>query len=308
MRDAFIRALEDLASRDPRVVLVTGDLGFGVLDGFRERRPDQFVNAGVAEQNMTALATGMALEGRTVFTYSIGNFPTLRCLEQIRNDAAYHEANVNLVSIGAGFSYGVLGMSHHATEDLAILRALPGVTVAVPADPWEMDYLVPWLATRSGTTYLRLDKSSAGLPRLGVDQYAAGKAREVRSGGDVVIVTAGGVAGEAVGAADRLGEAGIAARVLVVSTLRPFDADAVSSAARDAAAVVTVEEHVVNGGLGGAVAEALVEQGAVPRRFRRLGIEDAYVGTVGGQAYLRRQCGLDADGIVRAVRELLRAP
>ncbi|MEX2031445.1 MAG: transketolase, partial [Dehalococcoidia bacterium] len=132
MRDAFVRALETEAEHDARIMLITGDLGFGVLDGYAERRPSQFLNAGVAEQNMTGVATGLAMAGRVVFTYSIGNFPILRCLEQIRNDAAYHDANVNVVSIGAGFSYGVLGMSHHATEDLAIMRALPGIVIASP--------------------------------------------------------------------------------------------------------------------------------------------------------------------------------
>ena len=125
MREHFIRRLYDLAGENPRITLVTGDLGFGVFNEFRDSFPSQFINAGVAEQNMTGLATGLALEGRIVFTYSIGNFPTLRCLEQIRNDACYHMANVKVVSIGGGFSYGALGVSHHATEDLAIMRSLP---------------------------------------------------------------------------------------------------------------------------------------------------------------------------------------
>jgi transketolase len=129
MRTAFINRLQQLAETNPRLFLVTGDLGFGVLDAFEKKFPRQFLNVGVAEQNMTAVATGLALEGYTVFTYSIGNFPTLRCLEQIRNDTCYHGANVKVVSIGGGFSYGQLGMSHHATEDLSIMRALPGNVV-----------------------------------------------------------------------------------------------------------------------------------------------------------------------------------
>src|ERR1041385_4546417 len=137
MRNAFIQRLMQLAPHDPRLMLVTGDLGFGVLDEFSKKFPKQYLNAGVAEQNMTGVATGLALEGRIVFTYSIGNFPTLRCLEQIRNDAAYHGANVKVVAIGGGFSYGALGMSHHATEDLSIMRAIPGLTVVSPGDDWE---------------------------------------------------------------------------------------------------------------------------------------------------------------------------
>src|SRR5450432_1212663 len=132
MRDRFISTLCQLAEQDSKIILITGDLGFSVFDEFKRRFPRQFINAGVAEQNMTLLATGMALEGYVVFTYSIGNFPTLRCLEMIRNDAAYHGANVKVVSIGGGFSYGSLGISHHATEDLAIMRALPDVAVLAP--------------------------------------------------------------------------------------------------------------------------------------------------------------------------------
>src|SRR5438477_1337258 len=129
MRDQFVKTLTALAETNSRIMLVTGDLGFGVLTGFKERFPRQHLNVGVAEQNMTGVATGLALEGRIVFTYSIANFPTLRCLEQVRNDVCYHEANVKIVSIGGGFSYGALGISHHATEDLAIFRALPNMAV-----------------------------------------------------------------------------------------------------------------------------------------------------------------------------------
>ncbi|OVE80839.1 hypothetical protein BVY04_04775 [bacterium M21] len=128
MRDHFIEKLSELTGADKGIFLLTGDLGFAVFDDYRKRFPENFINVGIAEQNMTGLAAGMALEGKVVFTYSIANFSTLRCLEQIRNDASYHDANVKVVSIGGGFSYGPLGISHHATEDLAILRAIPGMT------------------------------------------------------------------------------------------------------------------------------------------------------------------------------------
>ena len=137
MRDAFVRALTELAAGDPSVMLITGDLGFGVLTDFIRRFPGNYVNAGVAEQNMTAVACGMALAGARAYTYSIGNFPTLRCLEQLRNDVCAHAADVTVVSIGGGLSYGQLGMTHFATEDLAILRTLPGMTVVAPSDPWQ---------------------------------------------------------------------------------------------------------------------------------------------------------------------------
>ena len=164
MRDAFIRALTELAVYDPAVMLVNGDLGFAVLEDFIARFPLNYVNAGVAEQNMTAVACGMALAGARAYTYSIGNFPTLRCLEQLRNDVCYHRANVTVVAVGGGFSYGQLGMSHFATEDLAILRALPEMVVVAPSDPWQAYELTRQLHALGGPAYLRLDKGSAGVP------------------------------------------------------------------------------------------------------------------------------------------------
>ena len=158
MRDTFVRTLIELAKEDKNIELITGDLGFGVLQPFWEQCPDQFTNAGIAEQNMTTVAAGMALTGKTVFTYSIGNFPTLRCLEQIRNDCAYHNANVKVVCIGGGFVYGSLGMSHQATEDMAILRALPGVVVMAPADLIEAEQCTRALEKYTGTAYLRLGR------------------------------------------------------------------------------------------------------------------------------------------------------
>ena len=161
MRDSFVRTLTELAPRHPELLLLTGDLGFGVLNEFAARFRRQFLNVGIAEQNMSGLAAGLALEGHAVFTYSIGNFPTLRCLEQIRNDICYHGANVKIVCVGGGMSYGPVGMSHHATEDLAILRSLPGMLVLSPCDLWEAAEAARYLVTHRGPAYLRLDNSAS---------------------------------------------------------------------------------------------------------------------------------------------------
>ena len=158
MRDTFVRTLIEIAKKDKNVHLITGDLGFGVLKPYWEQLPDQFTNAGISEQNMTSVAAGMALEGKIVFTYSIGNFPTLRCLEQIRNDCAYHNANVKIVCVGGGFVYGSLGMSHHATEDLAIMRALPNIAVMAPGDLMEAQAATKAIYNHNGTCYLRLGR------------------------------------------------------------------------------------------------------------------------------------------------------
>lgn len=286
-------------------MLVTGDLGFGVLDTFARRLPGQFVNAGVAEQNMTGLATGLALEGRIVFTYSIGNFPTLRCLEQIRNDACYHGANVKIVAIGGGFSYGALGISHHATEDIAILRALPEMTVVCPGDDWEAAEATSALVATPGTCYLRLDRSSAGEGGRDGERFTLGRSRTLRDGEDATLMCTGGILGPVLAAADELALDGIACRVVSMHTVKPLDDAAIRQAAEETGALITVEEHSVIGGLGGAVAESCLALGVAPRRFRRVGLENRFSSIVGSQEYLRAQYGLDAASIAAAVRSTL---
>lgn len=304
MRDTFIARLYEHAKTDKDIVLVTGDLGFGVLTEFAEKLPEQFINAGVAEQNMTGLATGLALAGKTALTYSIANFPILRCLEQIRNDAAYHDANVKVVSIGGGFSYGALGMSHHATEDIAIMRALPQVTCFVPGCLWETEEITTAMLNHDGTCYLRLDKSNAGRTNDPDETFEIGKARWLREGDQITLVTTGGILGEVLAAADELESAGVSCGVVSVPTIKPFDKAMVDRAISDAPLVMTVEEHVLNGGLGSAFAEHCMDTGKFPRGFKRLGITGGYCATVGSQSFLREQYGLHADGIVQSAKQM----
>ncbi len=305
MRDTFIARFTQHAAEDKRLMLVTGDLGFGVLTSFSETYPEQFINAGVAEQNMTGLATGLALEGRVVFTYSIGNFPTLRCLEQIRNDAAYHDANVKIVSIGGGFSYGALGMSHHATEDLAIMRAIPQVTVFAPGCMWEVKQATSALVSTAGTGFLRLDKSSAGDTLSLSNEFVVGKPRLLHSGDDITIVSIGGVLGEVLQATELLQASDVGADVFSCHTLKPFDASPVLASIEKTGALVVVEEHIVGGGLAGVVAEACLENCVFPKRFERLGITGGFCSSVGSQDYLRKQYGLDSQSIVGSIFRLL---
>lgn len=304
MRDHFIKSLCELAQGDRRIVLVTGDLGFAVFDEFRSRFPDQFINAGVAEQNMTAMATGMALEGKIVFTYSIGNFSTLRCLEHIRNDACYHNANVKLVCVGGGFSYGALGISHHATEDLAILRSLPDITVVSPCGLWEASEATKAIVAQAGTCYLRLDKSYGDdHPAVG-EKFRLGKARILRDGQDLSIIVCGGILEEVQAACRSLEAEGIAVRVISMHTLVPIDSEMILDCCRETGGLLTVEEHTLKGGLGSAVAEVLTDTGVMPRRFSRLGL-GGFSSIVGSQKYLRTCYGIDSDAIAARVRELV---
>jgi transketolase len=306
MRDAFMQRLTSLAATDSRVMLLTGDLGFGVFDEFEQCFPKQFLNVGVAEQNLIGVATGLALEGRIPFLYSLANFPTLRCLEQIRNDACYHEANVKIVAMGGGFSYGSLGMSHHATEDLSILRALPQITMIAPGDDWEAGEATAALVNTPGTCYLRLDKSSAGFTQMPHESFCVGKARKLRDGQDITLITTGGILSVVLEASDLLAEQGINCAVVSAHTIKPFDRDAVFSAVNTTGGIVTIEEHTVEGGLGSIVAEICLDNHCIPSIFYRMGLRDGFSSIVGSQDYLRTRYGMDASSIVSKVTKLMR--
>ena len=303
MRDSFIRSVLELAKNDRNIEMVTGDLGFGVLRPFWEAVPDQFMNAGIAEQNMTAMAAGMALEGKTVFTYSIGNFPTLRCLEQIRNDCAYHGANVKIVCVGGGFVYGSLGMSHHATEDLAVMRSLPDVTVFAPADKVEAAAVAKAAAELDGTCYIRLGRGGEKVIRENID-FRVGKAIHVQEGEKVAILSTGDIAGEVVKAAKLLEEKGIVPTVYTFPTVKPLDAETVRSCAESHELIVTCEEHNILGGFGTAVAEVLAEMPGAARLVR-CGINDEYCAIVGDQNRLRREYGLTGEQIACQIEKEL---
>lgn len=307
MRTAFFRTLLELAERDERITLIVGDLGFGVVEPFAERFPGRFLNAGVAEQNMAGIATGMAMSGKVVFTYSIANFPTLRCLEQIRNDICYHNADVKIVAVGGGFAYGPLGITHHATEDLAIMRALPGMVVVAPGDPVEVEHATRAVTAHPGPCYLRLGRAGEPTVHRQSVAFQLGKAITVLNGGDLTLISTGGILATAVRVAERLATERIHARLLSMHTVKPLDASAVLAAARETGAIVTLEEHSVVGGLGSAVAEVLAESGQLQVPYKRLGSPPIFSPHVGSQDYLLAQHGLSEEGILRSLEPLLQA-
>lgn len=308
MRDTVIHTLIELGKKDKDVELITGDLGFGVLKPFWEELPNQFVNAGIAEQNMTGVAAGMALEGKKIFTYSIGNFPTLRCLEQIRNDCAYHNANVNIICVGGGYVYGSLGMSHHATEDIAILRSLPDVTVICPGDPKEAALATEKIANTNGTCYLRLGRGGEKVVNKDITEFEIGKAYKIRDAKDLpkkaAIFSTGAILEETSKACDMLEEAGIAVEQYSFPTVKPIDKEVIADCASRFDYIFTVEEHNIVGGFGGAVAEVMAEYGG-KAKLHRIGIDDFYCIEVGSQSYLREQVGINAEGISKKVKGIL---
>jgi transketolase len=307
MRNAFLDTLFELALKDQSIVFITGDLGYRVVEKFMEQRPAQFLNAGVAEQNLTGLAAGMALTGRTVFTYSIGNFPTMRCLEQIRNDICYHEANVKIVTVGGGFSYGVMGVTHHAIEDLAVMRALPGLTIVAPGDPVETRAATRAITAHAGPCYLRLGKAGEPTVHTGPIEFQLGKAIRLREGSDLTLISTGGMLNTAAKAAERLAAQNIGTRVLSMHTLKPLDESAVLNAARETGCIATLEEHSVNGGLGSAVAELLAETMEVKVPFKRLGMPPIFSPHIGSQEYMLQQHGLDEKAVADSLLALLKA-
>lgn len=305
MRDTFVRTLIALAKEDENIELITGDLGFGVLKPYWEQCPDQFTNAGISEQNMTTVAAGMALEGKNVFTYSIGNFPTLRCLEQIRNDCAYHNANVKVVCIGGGFVYGSLGMSHQATEDLAILRALPNVVVMAPADLIEAEECTKALVKYNGTAYLRLGRGGEKRIHDKIDNFQIGKAIKINDGKRIAIFSTGAIFEEVNAACSMLIEDGYAPAVYTFPTVKPIDKNTIEYVAREYELIATCEEHNIVGGFGSGVAEIIAEMHDRRASLLRIGINDGYASQVGNQKYLRQQCGIDAKSIVDKILEKL---
>ncbi|MGX6600623.1 transketolase family protein [Micromonosporaceae bacterium Da 78-11] len=307
MRTRFFADLTTAARADRDLMLISADIGFSVVEPFIEACPDQFLNVGVAEQNMASLAAGMALGGARVFTYSIANFPTLRCLEQIRNDIAYHHADVTVVAVGGGMAYGALGMSHHATEDLAIMRAIPGMAVAAPGDPAETGAVLADLVTNGGPAYLRLGKAGERTVHAEPLRLVRGESIALRSsGGTVALFSTGGILEVVCAAADLLGQAGVPVDVRSFPWVNPLDVVAVRDAAVRYEAIVTVEEHSVVGGFGSSVAEILAElPGAAP--LIRIGLPNRSFSLGGDQDYLRAAHGLDPVSISRRVLDQLEA-
>jgi len=297
MRKTFTQTLIELADRDPRVLLLTGDLGFMVLEPFIERHPDRFFNAGVAEQNMLGMAAGLAQAGFIPFCYSIVTFAALRPYEFIRNGAILQHLPVRVVSVGGGFEYGDAGPTHHGVEDMALMRVQPGIMTVAPADAAQARAALRATWDMPTPIYYRLGKDDAYvLPGLD-GSFAVGRAHLLREGGDLLFVTAGAIAREVVQAADMLAQRGIQAGVLIAATFNPDPADDLAAALARVPLAISVEAHYVNGGVGSLVAETIAER-ALPTRLIRCGVRQNHDGLSGSQAYYQRKHGIAAEPLV----------
>jgi transketolase len=302
-RDAYVRAVEELAGRDARVVAVVNDsVGSSKLGGFKERFPDRLVNVGIAEQTMVGVGAGLANGGKVPFVSAASCFLTARALEQIKADVAYSGANVKLCGISSGVAYGELGPTHHSIEDVAWLRTMGTITVLVPSDPWETAEAIKAAAAHEGPVFVRISRMPVPeLERAANARFVIGQAETLREGGDVALLANGVMVHRALVAAEALARDGVAARVVNISSMSPLDVDAVLAAAATGA-IVTVEEHSVRGGLGGAVAEIVATRYPCPMRI--LGFPDFL--PTGSADWLMQQHGLTAEGIAAAARDLLR--
>jgi transketolase len=305
MRNAFISELVSLASEYEHIALLVGDLGYSVVEPFAERFPERFINAGVAEQNMAGLAAGLASEGYHVFTYSISNFPTFRCAEQIRNDIDYHKLPVTTVAVGGGLGYGTLGYSHHAIQDFALMRSMPNMLLAIPSDPMEVRACLRYLIKHPQPSYLRLGK--AGEPSLhkSIPEVAPGRWLKIdestqKQTNQLIILTTGAIAGQAKSWVNQIELEDYQLYSLPLWGMQ-HKLDQVNYVG-NCKKLVTVEEHLIDGGFGSWISEAL-EINRNPHLVKRsLGIQPSVCGMVGDQEYLKQANGLTKDHLLRTCR------
>lgn len=300
-REAYVATLEALAETDNRIVAVVNDsVGSSKLGGFRKKFPERLINVGIAEQNMIGVGAGLANGGKVPFVSGAACFLTGRALEQIKADVAYSQANVKLCGISSGIAYGELGPTHHSIEDLAWLRPMANLTVIVPSDPWETGEAIKAAAAFDGPVFVRISRMPVPALNHTAETFEIGKAETLREGGDVAIIANGTMVWRALAAAEALAAEGVQAKVINMATLTPLDEAAILDAAKTGA-VITVEEHSVKGGLGGAVAEVLATNSPCPMRI--LGFP-GFLPT-GSAEFLMERYGLTADGIADAARGLL---
>lgn len=304
MRNAFADELTKLAATDPRLVLLSGDIGNKLFDGFKEVDAARFFNCGVAEANMMGVAAGMALCGLRPFIYTIAPFTTTRCFEQIRIDACYHDVPVVIVGTGSGLSYAELGPTHHSLEDMAILRTLPGMRVLAPCDATELRLALRAVLDDDRPTYIRIGKKGEPTIHETPPSFRIGEAIVIRPGDTVALLCAGNMMSETLRAAEQLGAHGISAEVVSFHTVKPLDTAYLERAAKRFRMLVTVEEHSRIGGFGSAVAEWRTTSGSGVRQLM-FGTDDVFVHEVGSQRYVRNRFGLTGENISELVRNAL---
>ena len=302
MRNSFLSALYDLAKEDKRILALVADNGAIVFDKFRADFPHQFLNCGIAEATMATVAAGLASCGKIPFTYTITTFLLMRAFEQVRNDICMQNMNVKLVGIGAGLAYSTLGSTHHAIEDIALMKVLPNMTILSPCDPLEAKKITMAAAKVNGPVYIRLGTTKEPNVYTGDYPFEVGKGIVLNPGEDLVIIGTGGILYHALEAAALLKKEGISVRVINIHTVKPLDKDIIVQAACETKAIMTLEEHSILGGLGESVAAVLLEHCPAPVRFHRMGIKDRFCGGYGPHRYMKERYGLSTADIAKQAK------
>lgn len=288
MRDTIVGCIIEQARLDENIYLVTSDMGYGVLDPFKEEFPSRYLNVGIAEQNSIGVAAGLALSGKRVYVYSIIPFVIMRCFEQVRVDVAYMNTNVKLIGVGAGLSYGAAGATHHAIEDIALMRSLPNMTVCCPGDPIEAKALIKESFKFDGPMYFRLGNNNDTPIHREDIQVPIGKAIEIKSGTDLALITTSNMLAQAKDWTYQLEEKGKSVTLVSFPTIKPLDKDYIVKLICRKIPIITLEEHNIIGGLGTAIAEVIADYGQQVY-FKRIAIPDQYSHYVGNQNYLREK-------------------
>ena len=296
MRKAFVNKLTQLVNKNKDIYLLTGDLGFSVFDEFKKNFPDHYLNVGVSESNMIGMAAGLALAGKQVFVYSIIPFVTLRCLEQIRNDLCYQRLPVKIIGVGEGLSYGTAGATHHALEDIAIMSALPEMTVIAPGDPVEVECTVEKSLELKGPCYIRLGKSGEPILHKKEFIFKIGKSIVLKNGEDITIISTGNMLETALKVYDILKKENINCKIVSMHTIKPIDREIIVKSANNMDIIVSIEEHSKIGGLGSRIASVILEE-KLNTKYLQIALPDTFVHIVGSQNYLREIYGLTPDQI-----------
>lgn len=297
MRTTFANLLLEEAKKNKNIELLTGDLGFGVLKDFMEQCPTQFTNCGIAEQNMLSVAGGMSSMGKEVVVYSIGNFPTFRALEQIRNDICYYNHNVKIVCIGGGYTYGSLGMSHHATEDIAIMRAMPNMSIFAPSDKFEAIICIKKMFEINGPCYLRLERDSNFDYHSTINHFDLSELQPIfSSNSHNAFITYGTIVEEVFDLANEM-----KIDLYTMPCLKPVDEIKLINAIKNYRTIFCVEEHNIIGGLGDLVSSIIAKTSELNCRVIKIGIEDKFLSDVGTQKYMRKCAKIDKESIKKIV-------
>ena len=295
MRSVFSNTLVDLAKKDDRICFITPDMGYSIMDTFKDTFPDRYFNLGIAEQNVIAVAAGMALSGLKPYVYSIVPFIVHRCLEQIRVNVSYMNTDIKIIGIGAGFEYGIVGSTHYGAADISIMRSLPNIEIYSPGDFSEMEQITRLSALHNKPAYIRIGRHNRGI--INNNKIELGKASFIEEGKDIALIAAGNILPAVYDYAQELKIEGMNPTLISMHTIKPIDKDCILKLISDGYnKIYTFEEHTIMGGLGSAVAEIIAESGKAIE-FKRIGINDEYSHYVGSADYIREQFKLDAKGL-----------